>query len=437
MLVWFRRVVLALVALTLPFEWAALPLPGIILTPNKVVTALLLLLAAAQWSLAGGRLPGRAKAIWVAFLGAAVVVSALQAFLLGIPASNLFYVLQTWFSLLLFYFVLVYVLDSRRELDLVLGALGVGAILVVISGLMGYGMVAESAEGERLAGEGGNPNQLAFNLLIAMPAAFALFYTRRSTFLRGFAVAVVAFSMIGIVGSLSRSAYLAVALMGLFWIVRFGRYDLLRYALPLTALIGIALVLAPESFWLRLGTIFTEGPRDYSAASRIKNVPLALAAFASNPLLGVGLLRFRAWSFEQGEPTPVVHNAFLQIAADQGLLGLVPFVAIMVLTWVDLSRAWKLGRLYGVRLGDDELRGLGVRAVMLQVAFFGVLVASQFQTSMRHKGLWLLVALSTVNLALVRARLHALRGAEGESPAAEVVEPAHPALDGAPGTVGR
>jgi O-antigen ligase len=435
MLAWFRRIVLVLVALTLPFEWASLALPGIVLTPSKVVTALLLVLVAVQWAIVGGRIPGRAKGAWIAFFGAAVLISALHAFLVGIPASNLIYVLQTWFFLLLFYFVLVYVLDSRRELDLVLAGLGAGAILVVVSGLLGYGLVTETAVGERLGGQGGNPNQLAFNLLIAMCAAFALFYTHRSMLVRGFALAVVGFCLVGIIGSLSRSAYLAVALMGLFWILRFGRYDLLRYTLPLTVLLGIALVLAPESFWLRLDTIFTEGPRDYSAASRIENIPLAFTAFASNPILGVGLLGFRTWSFEQGTPTHVVHNAFLQIAADQGLLGLIPFVAIMVLTWLDLSRAWSLARRYGVRLQDAELRGLGVRAVMLQVAFLGVLVASQFQTSMRHKGLWLLVALSTVSLGLVRARLGLLGGADQAS-VHEPVEPLHPALDRVPETAG-
>jgi O-antigen ligase len=109
-----------------------------------------------------------------------------------------------------------------------------------------------------------------------------------------------------------------------------------------------------------------------------------------------------------------VHNAFLDVAAEEGLLGLVPFIAVTVLSWRDFTRASRAGR---KQRGDARLQ---VRAVLLQTAMLGSLLVSQFQPTQRSKGLWLLFALSTVMARMARAH----SAAERQEPRVPAVAPA-------------
>ena len=78
-------------------------------------------------------------------------------------------------GLFLFYFVLSFVLSSRRQLTILLGGLVVSACFVTLTAAAGIGVQA----GGRLGGWGGNVNHLAQNLLVALCAAYAIFVTVR------------------------------------------------------------------------------------------------------------------------------------------------------------------------------------------------------------------------------------------------------------------
>jgi hypothetical protein len=73
---------------------------------------------------------------------------------------------------------------------------------------------------------------------------------------------------------------------------------------------------------------------------------------------------------------------------------------------------------------------VGTRAFFVQVAFVPVLIMGLMQPSNRHKGFWLLFALSTVMLALVRKRLAELAPASERHPwrAAPAPSPSTPAI---------
>jgi O-antigen ligase len=166
----------------------------------------------------------------------------------------------------------------------------------------------------------------------------------------------------------------------------------------------------------RLSTLTPEGIReDSSALGRFQMFPDAFRAFASNPITGVGLVGYIPWAVEHGTNPHGIHSAFLQVFAEHGLLGFVPFVAIVVLTWSQFTRAWRLARRGGARR-DPELRGLEIRALLLQIGFAGAIVMSLAQPSTHHKSLWLLFALSTPVLELVRKRARALVPAEAQPP---------------------
>jgi hypothetical protein len=93
------------------------------------------------------------------------------------------------------------------------------------------------------------------------------------------------------------------------------------------------------------------------------------------------------------------------------MFGLIPYMAILILTYLDFSRAQRLA-LSRDHLRDPELSALHLRAVMAQIGYVGILVVAQFQPGTFWRGIWVMFALSTVILSLIRKRLEAL-GAQG------------------------
>jgi O-antigen ligase len=401
-----RRIVLAMVGFTLPFEHTSFDLGPIPLTPNKAVAALLVGLVALQWAIERRPLPRDPKRVWVLVFGLAVGVSALQAFLTLPKVDAVRGVSQTVVALLIFYFVMTYSLRRRLDLDVVLRWFVLGCAVTVISGWLGFGTQIESGvrSGARLAGEGSSPNLLAFNLLVAIAGGAALYFSARGAPARAALLGLLALLTTGVVATLSRSAYVALPLMSALWAVRLRRVGFLKYAVPGVLLVALAAMLAPETAVERASTLRPEEiSRDESARGRIEMIPSALRAFASNPVTGVGLQGYIPWAVENDAFAHGIHNAFLQVLAENGLLGFVPFVAIVVLSWREFTRAWRLARRAGGRR-DLELRALEIRALLLQVGLGGALVMSLAQPSMHHKSLWLLFALSSVVMGLVQAR---------------------------------
>ena len=403
-----RRLLFCLVGLTLPFEHYAIgEFGGFWLTPNKLLAALLLGFAILDFGTGGQRgtkPPRDAKRPWVILLVVALGISGFQAVALGTPVGGVVTELMTWYALALFYFTLVYLLRTRRDLDLLLGSFLLGCLIAAVSGWLGYGEELFGARygGERLAGEGGNPNLLAFNLLIAIAVALSFYFTTRSMAWRLFNLGAVGVMLVAITATASRSGLLAAVVLGVFWTYRY-RARMLRYAIPVALLVATTVVLIPESSIQRYQTISVEGVQtEYSARGRLEMWYGTFRAFLYNPLTGVGVGRWKAWAGEiEGVRAVGIHNAFLRVLADAGLLGFVPFTLIVAFTWTAFARARRLAR--RAPRGNPNLPILELRVSMLQIGLAAVLVMSMFQPTNQHKGLWLMAALSTIVLGMVRA----------------------------------
>jgi len=404
-----RTLVLIVVGLTLPLEYSRVELAGFPLTPNKVAAAALLGFVALQWALE--RRPARrdVKRLWVLFLAGAIAIGAVHSILRGLPAGAVLAILATWYTLILFYFMLILTLDSRRSVELLYVAFILGSILAAVSGWLGIGAEVESVKyGERLSGEGGNPNLLAFNLIVGIAATVSFYFTARRAWVKMLCAVGIVLMVAGVFGSLSRTAYLTLFIAAGFWAIRFRRVDFIKYAAPFLIVVVLAFALAPERYSERLFSLTPEGiAEDRSAASRFKNLPSIFTAIVRNPIIGVGLGGFPSWAEEKGYYAKQVHNAFLQVFVDHGVAGGVPFAAIFLLCWAEFVRASRIGRRLR-HLHDRELAILRMRAMMLEVAMLSAFVISQSQPSMRHKGLWMLFATSTAILGLARARAREL-----------------------------
>lgn len=410
----FQRFTLFLVGFTLPIQGYSLLETSFGLTPSKLATAVLLILGVLQFGLSGRRPVPDAKRTWLLVFTLSYAISSLVGLAGGIPVSSLLIVGSTQLALILYYLLIGYVVQDRRDLSLLLWSLLLGGAVSAAPAILGIRTETTGLDtvrfdyGQRYAGLAGQENLFGFDMAVCVPIAAALFFTARTLLARTVLLGLGTMCMAGLMLSLSRSALLSGAVMGGYWIWRLGRIDSLRYLLPAVAVAAGLLFFAPDAVVKRIDTVIDPQQRaaDRSIQSRLAQYQWAAKAIASNPIVGVGIQRFVPWVREQpgglGQRYEI-HNASLAVAARQGLLGLIPFAAMHVLTWTQYSQAIRTVRSRR-KHRDRELAILGQLALFLQIALLGGLIGGLFGMAHTSKTMWLLLGLSPALVAMCRAR---------------------------------
>jgi len=407
-----RRWTLAVAGFCLPIEYVQVfNLGDLPITPAKLAGALLVAVASLQW-LAGPRsLPRSPKHLWVLAFGFSFVVGNMVAILSGLPFLGILKYMVTDISLLLFYFVVLIVVRNARDLEWLLAGFALGATFVASSALLGYGTVLEGGtESEtRFGGLGGNPNETAGQIGAAVPLTLAFWMTRRGVWKRLYFAGTLGVLVIAGFFTLSRSFFVSIPAMFLFGAFRLGRLGVLRYG-GLGVLLAVAVIVAlPQNVRDRISTL--EAGRvqdDGSAMSRVAQAQLGFYAFVTHPIQGVGRRNFMNWAANE-ERLPmgnVVHNMYLSVAAEQGLMGVIPLLGMIWVAWSEYNRSLRLTR--RVRGSQDrELQELRIWAMMMQTSFLGVLIMGLFHPSLDFKAFWMFLGLSTVLHEIVERRVRA------------------------------
>lgn len=406
-----RRMALAVAAFFLPMEYLPLGALGDLpITPSKLAGILLVIVAGAQWMVGPRDFPRSPKHLWMLAFGFSFAVANVVAILSGLPFMGVLPYLVTDVALLLFYFVVLILVRSRRDLDWTLASLVLGAAFIGASALLGYGVVLQegNASAERLGGLGGNPNEAAGYLAAGLPLAVAYFITRRRVWKRAYYAGVLVLLVVAGFATLSRALFLTLPLMWLFGAFRLGRVDLVRYGGIGLVLAAILVVAAPASVRDRVTTLEARHAlEDGSVMSRVYINNIGLYAFVTHPIEGVGRRNFMNWSVRAGMPAMnVIHNMFLDVAAEQGLIGLIPFLAIVWIAWSEFSRSYRATSRGG---RDPELKELRLRIIMMQTGYLGMLILGLFHPTLEFKGFWLYLGLSTSVRGIVDRRLRELR----------------------------
>jgi O-antigen ligase len=250
----------------------------------------------------------------------------------------------------------------------------------------------------RYTSMGYNPNDLALTLAIGIP--FAWFVFRNNRGLAGLiSVAYIPAAFAGILLSASRGGMFAAVVAALILPIGFigishGR-KLVILAISVAA-VAIALVVVPERSWERLKTVDDSATTEWSVENlenletvntRVAIWKEGLEMFNQRPFLGVGVGGYlNVVDPVEGERR-VAHNVLLSILVEVGLVGLVFFIAmIIVLTATTRHMA-----------SDERLMWLIVIATFLVGGFF---------LSWEHtKQTWLLMGLLAARAVPLRAPL--------------------------------
>ncbi|GAB6166798.1 O-antigen ligase family protein [Thermostilla marina] len=161
---------------------------------------------------------------------------------------------------------------------------------------------------------------------------------------------------VGLAATLTRSVWLAVAIIAAVWFAVEGK----RRGRAILAAAGcLAVILIALGFHKSLMSFKRD--RNLSAADVAKSVELrpvlawmAFRVFADHPLTGVGLARYDVAKFDylgdRNSPYPPAmakpytqHNVFLSVLAETGVIGLGLFVLFLALCTREAWHTWKNG----------------------------------------------------------------------------------------------
>ncbi len=264
------------------------------------------------------------------------------------------------------------------------------------------------ATDHRSAGPIGDPNFYGLILAAIVPLALMRLRDERQGLLRLAAGLSVLLLVAGLVLTYSRGDILTLGVALLAFAV-LTRVRVRHMAIALAVAVPIAVTFVPGSYWQRLSYLtatLSQSPGAVSDASLNKRAAageVALAIFGDHPFLGVGADNYSAVYFPYARQLNVPdaasysHDIYLQVAAETGLLGLVPYLAALFLA---LRAAWR-GRRAARRARDPLRESLSTSCLLALITYlFGL----AFLPGAYPRYLWLLVGLAMAAATCVSRR---------------------------------
>lgn len=349
------------------------------------------------------------------------LASVLVAFLLWGGLSILWApssadVAEAWqrYALNLILFAIIFTaVRSPRDLRIVALGVVIGGFIAAVGGML---FVEPSVEG-RLGGTVGQSNALASQLVPVAILAAGLAWTSRRQLGRLALTAAALTAVAGMVLTLARLGPLTLACAIAAWLAFGGRWrPRIAAAAAAAAIAGIAIFLFAAPLEQR-DRVLTA---DDGGSGRTSLWTVAGRAVEDRPLLGSGLGNWievsPSYLLQPGavprsdyivENPTVVHNVFLELLVEVGVIGFALFAAIVLTCLAAAARAALLFRAIGDRASEGLTRALFAGTI-------GYLAAAFFISSQYERLLWILLGLCVA--AFAAARLERDRRAEDMAP---------------------
>ncbi len=255
-----------------------------------------------------------------------------------------------------------------------------------------------SGGNHRLMGPYDNPNAFAQVLVVIIPLALDRLWHERKPILRIAAGITAVLAVLTVVFTYSRGGLLAMIFaIGLFFVLR--RPNILPVFF--TAMLAIGLLqFLPASYYERIVTLgqFTQTQTqisDQSFVGRSSENISAWQMFVDNPILGVGLGNFnieyqtysRKLGLDSRRDARSPASLYLELLSEQGLIGTLIFLMLMVLIFRELNNAKNNFLRSGLR--DDATMMLALTA-----GFGGYLFSAIVKNSAYSNVFWVIVGIS-------------------------------------------
>ncbi|MDI6736508.1 MAG: putative O-glycosylation ligase, exosortase A system-associated [bacterium] len=295
--------------------------------------------------------------------------------------------LETISKVFFFYFAVINLIDSKRNLKYFIWT------ILFIFGFLSLDVGASYLfRGiTHLGGAGcGDNNLFALSLVMTIPFAFYFSFVEKSP-LKKVILALLFLSMIlATILTFSRGGFLGlVTVLGLIWLKT--KYKLISSFTSLFLILCVLLFL-PQGYKDRIHSIL-EYRQDGSAMGRIVAWKTGLKMIKDKPVIGVGLGNFsllipqyNPYAHTGIEP----HNSFIQIASECGLIALLFFILLPI---ISIRELWQLRKKFA---NTQKGKWVVSMANMLEISFCGYIVSGSFLHQAHMPLFYLFIALSVV-----------------------------------------
>ena len=320
------------------------------------------------------------------------------------PGGTVDFIVNDWVRNVLLFFIVASYITSFDRVRTIAATIGLGLGYVGVTSLLSG---QQSRDAARVMGANvsfGNSNDFAMAMLTGIPLCLWIAAdSRRPIWLRGLALAMAPAMAFSMLQTGSRMMLVVTGVLGLFlfWKSR-GPVRIAMVAGGLA--VGMAAVaVMPRTTLLRLGTLFS--PTAMTAGADPLNDPntgevneqalnsavdstnhrlhlfkRSVVLAISNPIFGVGTKMFDVAenNLAQAEGKSrgswqVAHNAYAEIAAENGIPAFIVFMLLILRAWQGLTRFEKLAR-------DEHPRFMEWRflSIMLKGAMLSYLACAMF-----------------------------------------------------------
>ncbi len=224
---------------------------------------------------------------------------------------------------------------------------------------------------------GGN-TEIGLALVMVLPLVWYLYLNTHKIWIRYALLGSMFFIAIGILGTQSRGALLAIVAASSFLWLKSRKKGLLFFALLF--LVPFFYMFMPESWHTRMSTISTY-EEDKSAMGRIQAWTFSYELALARPFVGGGFECFNSNNYERFTPGLVtggtgqyhdVHSIYFEVLGEHGFVGLLIFLMLFLLAWRTASKIIRLTKSSAEQKWAHDL------ASMIQVSIIGYGVGGAF-----------------------------------------------------------
>jgi len=317
-------------------------------------------------------------------------------------------------------YLIILIVQNMRNLRIVIGVLigsmVISAIIVIAEILLHITVVSSSAaalsattaEGVSRSSGGSNHDPTTAALMMLMVVSLALMLALEGRRYRVLLLGAAAIGTVALLFSFARSAMLIYSLV---LVAAIFRYRHSRYA-PAGVMLGLIFMVfmlpfVPASYFERFSSLFEGISADWTLGRRLTYQITGFDILLDHPVFGVGpgnyneLFTDPAYRYLPGRtmlPRPL-HNMYLSVAVEYGLVGFFFFASLIVLSFKNLLSVLRAP-------ANDEIRTI---ALALLFAASGFFLASVMNPHENNKYTWILLGLGpavcVVNRSLSVPRL--------------------------------
>ena len=234
-------------------------------------------------------------------------------------------------KILIFTILFIQLIDTQKKLKSFFWVFLIVNGFLALNAIKNFLLLGTMAVTTRIGGGGegflGDANDFALALNIALPFTFYQFLAEKKKVLKFLYLLFLILFTLGVISTASRGGFITLFIVFFYFILK-SKQKLIGIFAIILIFISV-FFFTPREYWQRQMTI-TSYQQDESAMGRVNAWKTGIRMFLDRPLLGVGAATYElSYGSKYGGPWLVSHNAYIQIAAETGIFGILFYLGLM------------------------------------------------------------------------------------------------------------